>query len=257
MTQINDRAQRALPYIVGVALLGLVAVFVVVAFGQAEGSSRRQAAVDALSTDVRTLRQQVESSGQEPAAPDPDERVEDLPDSDSDAAVMPGPVGPRGPAPTAAQISAAVATVLASDPELAEPNIATAVVAYLQANPPPPGQPGRPPTDGEIGVAVAAFCSDGACRGTAGDRGPGPTDEQIATAVATYCDARGECRGVAGQDGAAGAAGRGIVSIICNDDNDWVVTFDQPPTEVIVDGPCRVETVPPPDPPTPTPTPGG
>lgn len=64
-----------------------------------------------------------------------------------------------------------------------------------------PGEPGRAPTTAEIQSAVAAYCAGGRCDGRS------PTTGQVRTAVLTYCDARGDCRGPAGEDGADGQPG--------------------------------------------------
>jgi hypothetical protein len=44
--------------------------------------------------------------------------------------------------------------------------------------------------------------------------------------------------GPAGADGADGADGRGIVSIACGGDNNWVITFTDDTTQTVA-GPCR------------------
>ena len=63
------------------------------------------------------------------------------------------------------------------------------------------GEPGRAPSTSEIQSAVAAYCAGGRCDGHS------PTTTQVRTAVLTYCDARGDCRGPAGEDGTDGDAG--------------------------------------------------
>lgn len=106
------------------------------------------------------------------------------------------------------------------------------------------GKPGRPPTDAEIALAVADYCSGRVCApseaeiaaqvraycnarddclgergrdgqdgaagadGEDGDDGRPPTDAEIAAEVAAYCAERNECRGAAGQDGQDGEDGR-------------------------------------------------
>lgn len=82
--------------------------------------------------------------------------------------------------------------------------------ATPSVTPPPPGTgpqgprglPGRPPTEEEIRVAVAAYCAD-----RDGCRGPGPTQQDVAAAVRAYCNDRGECRGPRGRVGESGPAG--------------------------------------------------
>ncbi|GAB2762158.1 hypothetical protein [Nocardioides pakistanensis] len=63
------------------------------------------------------------------------------------------------------------------------------------------GEPGRAPSTAEIRSALAAYCAGGRCDGRS------PTTAQVRTAVLTYCDARGQCRGPAGEDGADGQPG--------------------------------------------------
>lgn len=65
------------------------------------------------------------------------------------------------------------------------------------------GDPGRPPTEEEIAIAVAQFCSENNCDGP---QGPGPTSEQIAQAVSEYC-ANDNCKGEPGTNGADGDKG--------------------------------------------------
>lgn len=87
------------------------------------------------------------------------------------------------------------------------PVVTRTVTQTPQAGPQGPG-----PSNQQIQVAVAAYCSAVHC-------GAGPTAQQVAQAVASYCNAKGECRGApgqsivgpsgsAGQNGAAGPAGQ-------------------------------------------------
>lgn len=197
----------------------------------------------------------------------------------------PGPRGEEGRPPTAAEIREAVRSVFANQPDIPERKVESAVADYLSKNPPEQGESGRAPTEEEISVAVAAYCSDGSCvgpQGEDGEQGPPPSDEQIAAAVAEFCDSDGTCeppddelasavaeycsernmcRGPAGEDGSDGKDGRGIVDVACNSDADLVITYDQPPTTQVIDGPCRLPTPTPTVDPTPTssptPTPSG
>lgn len=246
-----------------VALLVLtLGVFVVYAFFAAAGSEERQTEIDQLEQQVQvlvdndeTLRTQLEDAGEVPIAPPPEDVIEDLPDADS-----PTPdIVVRAPSPV--EIRAAVSAVISSNPSFIQPQIIAAVTQHLVENPPADGEDGedggdgpagRAPTPEEIGIAVAAFCADDACKGDQGDtgaHGPGPTQEQIDAAIFAYCDARGECRGEPGRDG------RSIIDTDCVDTEDgsteWLFTYDQEPLEVRIEGPCRVK-VPGPDPTDPT-----
>jgi hypothetical protein len=61
---------------------------------EAHRADARGEAVATLAEDVRTLRAQVERLGGTPAAPPPEDAVEDLPGDD--VALIPGPQGPKG-----------------------------------------------------------------------------------------------------------------------------------------------------------------
>ncbi|MEV0963250.1 collagen-like protein [Streptomyces sp. NPDC049910] len=56
----------------------------------------RGTAVATLAGDVRALRTQVQARGETPAAPDPEQAVEDLPDRAEVPVPIPGPQGPPG-----------------------------------------------------------------------------------------------------------------------------------------------------------------
>lgn len=59
-------------------------------------ADRRGDAVSTLATDVRTLRAQVQARGGTPAAPDPEQAIDDLPARAEVPVPIPGPPGPRG-----------------------------------------------------------------------------------------------------------------------------------------------------------------
>lgn len=144
-----------------------------------------------LSSNYDALRDLFLSTGEAPVIPPTADEV-------ADGEVVPGPAGEQGkqgdpgPAPTDEQVR-------------------TAVVAYLEENPPPSG---RPPTDEEVEAAVAAFCEGrGGCVGPAGPPGPtgapgepgadgqpglGATQEDIAAAVSNFCAANSGCVGPEG-----------------------------------------------------------
>lgn len=69
-----------------------------------------------------------------------------------------------------------------------------------QGEPGKRGRRGPGPTDAQVAAAVDRWCRINGCVGE-------PTAAQVATALVTYCDARGECRGVAGEDGEDGTDG--------------------------------------------------
>lgn len=59
-------------------------------------ADRRGDAVTTLATDVRTLRSQIQAKGGTPAAPDPEQAVDDLPARAQVPVPIPGPPGPTG-----------------------------------------------------------------------------------------------------------------------------------------------------------------
>lgn len=60
------------------------------------------------------------------------------------------------------------------------------------------GEQGPPPTQAQISLAVANYCSDGRCDAK------NPSAEQVATAVSNYCSINNGCRGSNGSDGSSG-----------------------------------------------------
>lgn len=104
----------------------------------------RGEAVSTLAGDVRVLRAQIEAKGETPAAPDPEQAVEGLPDRAEVPVPIPGPPGPKG-------------------------------------DPGKPGKPGPTPADGQPGTdgADGVDGSDSTVPGPAGPQGPeGPTGPQ-------------------------------------------------------------------------------
>lgn len=240
----------------------------------AAAEQTRTAQRNALAADVNDLRAQVlrckdkpaDTPGcQTPVAPPPGVTVRAItgpagPSGPVGSPGLPGEPGRDGASVSAAQVSVAVGRFCAF------------------------GQCAKPPTPSQVSSAVVAFCADGACDGKdgvdgkpgdvgqngdpgvdgrpgspgadslvpgplgpvgiPGVNGPAPTPEQVATAVADYCATRGNCTGLtgpqgpagadsivpgpqgpAGVDGAPGAAGRGITSVTCADQRPTVLTF--------------------------------
>lgn len=60
------------------------------------------------------------------------------------------------------------------------------------------GKQGRPPTDAEIALAVANYCSGRVCA---------PSEAEIAASLRAYCDARNDCLGERGRNGKNGQDG--------------------------------------------------
>lgn len=124
---------------------------------------------------------------------------------------------------------------------------------------PADGQDGTSPSATQVSAAITTLCG-GSCKGEKGDTGPaseipGPAgaDSQVpGPQGVTGNDGKDGKDGDKGDTGDTGAPGRGITSISCGTDGDWVFTFTDDTTTTIT-GPCRVVT---PDPePTPDPTP--
>lgn len=160
-----------------VALLGLV-VFLLLVVGRASSridalntsEQSRDRAISALASGDSQLRAQVRSLGGTPNVPPPQVVV----------SAIPGTVGQQGPAPSDAQVAAAVAAylVLHPAPGVSSAQVSTAVTAYLIASPAP-----------------------------SGPAGPGPSEQQVAAAVASYMAANPAPSGPAGKDGSNGADG--------------------------------------------------
>ena len=168
----------ALYLVVAVALAGLV-VFGYQSFSDARNEDK--ARIDALSSGLREANRQLAELGQ-PTPPAPEQIVDEPEVVDTTTTTQPPPPPTSIPR---AQLDAAVDR-------------------YLAANPPADG---RPPTTEEIVSAVVAVCSaTGGCNGRDGRDAPAPTAAQIQAAVAAYCS-DGRCRGPRGEPGADGAPG--------------------------------------------------
>lgn len=189
-------------------------------------SEQRQVAVDELADQVRVLRDQLVDVGEKPVVPDPGELVEDIPEPNSgEPLVIRGRDGRDAPPPTMAQLRAIVLDVL---PDVTEPSLAALVANYLEANPPPSGAPG------ETGDAGAK--GDSGDQGVKGDKGEPGEDSTVP--------------GPAGADGQNGNDGRSLLNVDCNEEGNWILTFDREPFTQTINGPCRVDF-----PPEPTPNP--
>ncbi len=200
-----------------IAWVALVALGVVVAFTLVSLSSSRET----WRTQYSELWEEyVDTTGQEPVAPEPAE----VDESDAVPGTA-GAVGPQGPPPTDAQVRAAV----------------SAFCAETGCD----GPAGPGPSAEDVLAAVTAYCADDTCRGEPGEdgaAGPGPTADDILAAVAAYC-ASGACTGPegpvgpAGEQGAPGSPGCGIASTMCDSTTArWVVTYTD--GETVDAGPC-------------------
>lgn len=131
-----------------------------------EEADLRGEAVSTLAGDVRALRAQVKSQGEEPVAPDPTKAVEDLPDRAEVPVPIPGPRGPQGepgkdaptitpsPGPPGADgKDGADSTVPGPQGPQGEPGADSTVPGPSG----PPGRDGRDGVDGEDGQT----CPDG------------------------------------------------------------------------------------------------
>lgn len=121
----------------------------------------RGTAVSTLATDVRVLRAQIQAKGETPAAPDPGNAIEDLPERAEVPVPIPGPKGDKGdpgkPAPTITPQPGQPGadgrdgdTVVGPQGPPGEPGADSTV-------PGPQGPPGEPGTDGTDGQT----CPDG------------------------------------------------------------------------------------------------
>ncbi|MEV6105690.1 collagen-like protein [Streptomyces sp. NPDC051940] len=122
-------------------------------------ANRRGTAVSTLATDVRQLRAQVQAEGKTPAAPDPSEAVEDLPDRAEVPVPIPGPPGPAGeqgaPGPEGSPGPSGSPGAAGSDGVDGEPG-----PAGPQGEAGPAGPPGPAGEDGSDG-ADGQNCPDG------------------------------------------------------------------------------------------------
>jgi len=137
-------------------------------------ADRRGDAVSTLATDVRTLRAQVQARGGTPAAPDPEQAVDDLPARAEVPVPIPGPPGPKG-----------------------EQGERGATGPTPAPSPGPSGAAGQSGTDG--------------APGTAGPVGPaGPAGEQGPAGAPGPAGPAGKdgTNGADGRDGADGADGQ-------------------------------------------------
>lgn len=170
-----------------------------------------------------------------------------------------GEAGPRGPAPSASEVAQAVASYCAArdgcrgpggavGPPVTPDQVAAAVTTYCNAQGlckgpvGPAGVQGIPGKDGEDGQGI---------EGPAGPQGPPPSDEQVTVAVAGFCTQETQpCRGPAGPTGEPGPRGIGITQITCEgDDADsyWRITYSDGDIRTAV-GPCRIGPAPQPEP---------
>lgn len=128
-----------------------------------DAMSEQQSVIDVLVDDGRATREQLEALGQEPVAPPPEERVQELPDEPVVIRGERGPQGPRGfqgligpPGPTGAPGPV-------GDPGPAGPAG-------------PPGEAGQDGTDGATGPSGDTGATG--AQGPAGEPGPpGPAGE--------------------------------------------------------------------------------
>lgn len=160
------------------------------------------------------------------------------------------------------QVKAIATTVVANStwsPTIEQTN-AIARIAYEMI----PKQPTPSQLQNMLGATVATYCANDRCKGkdaptitpapgkdgtpgadstVAGPRGePGQnaTDEQVKAGVAAYCAANNNCEG---------PVGRGIASLVCQDDGTLLATYDKPDaegrtTQVIANSQCKVEPQP-------------
>lgn len=212
-TALVERGNRRDVYVF--ALLGLLLVVVAwVAVDRWQSANREEAAKANAASLAEQVHDTCENEGEAAEAlGSVCDRAEDISESPEVVSGEPGADGQDGedgqdgapgPAPSVAQVQAGVRAVLAQNPGLVGEPLNTAVAAWLTANPPSPGEPGRAATGAEILVAVQTVCADAACVGEPGEDGqdaPPVTDEQVQAQVAAYCDARGECRGEPGSAG--------------------------------------------------------
>jgi hypothetical protein len=165
----------------------------------------RGEAVRTLAADVRTLRDQVQAEGGTPAAPDPAEVVQDLPERAEVPVQVPGPPGPRGPAGPPGEPGATVTGPPGEPGKDGQDGAPGKDGAPGATGPPgspgatvtgPPGEPGKDGRDGKDGKDGAPGPSgppgprgDQGERGPRGEAGPPPSGWTFRWLGTTY-----ECR---------------------------------------------------------------
>lgn len=124
-------------------------------------ADRRGTAVSTLATDVRTLRAQVQARGGTPAAPDPEQAVDDLPARAEVPVPIPGPPGPRGvqgergatgPTPAPSPGPSGAAGRAGADSTAPGPAGAPGADSTVPGPAGPPGPAGQDGTDGKDGA---------------------------------------------------------------------------------------------------------
>lgn len=191
----DPRALHSASIVVAVAAIALVLYLVGLLSAQ----------VDVLEQALGDEQSNAEANGIEPVAPPAEDLIEDPEDYTPEPGPS-GPSGPPGPAgpgltdpeieaafaayfadhpyqfePSAAELTAAFASVLGEHPDLLNDQLYAAMAAYLAANPPPPGPAGADGQDGADG-ANGADGQDGA----QGEPGRPPTAEEIGAQVEAY-----------------------------------------------------------------------
>lgn len=184
--------RRLVISLAAVVLAALLAAWTVVQ------DQHQGAQIDALYAALGDSQTQIEDLGGDPVAPAPEDLLED-----PEYSPQPGPSGPPGPPgpgltdseieaafaayfaehpyqfePSAAELTAAFASVLRDNPDLLNDQLYSAMAAYLAENPPPPGPAGPAGADGADG----ADGQDGA----QGEPGPPPTAEEIRAQIEAY-----------------------------------------------------------------------
>jgi hypothetical protein len=196
MMMARVRRQRGnIMFYAAVVVLSVVVAFVIAeivklsdrADTAANASVERQEIVESLSADVESLRHQVTGLGEEPVAPDPDERTDDL-------TPIPGPQGERGP------------RGFTPSPQ----EVMTVVAEYLIENPPERGPAGADGSDGSDGESIVGPQGE---TGEPGESIVGPEGPQGEPGDSVTGPPGGD-----GSDGSDGVDGRGIVSVTIEGD---------------------------------------
>lgn len=199
-------AARDSPALVALAVVGILAVVMLVGFSVLDrrDAEQTQVALDQTAARARTLAEEIRgecATGQlhGPVC----EQADDVARTP-----VPAPVPVAAQVrPTAQEIDAAVTAYLVAHPPPAgrppsEVEVAAAVTQYLTANPP---DPGRPPTPEEITAAVELYFDEHPV--PPGDPGRPPTPEEIRAAVAAELAANPPPPGPQGPTGPTGPAG--------------------------------------------------
>lgn len=228
----DERRQLWIPILIALVLFVAGFVFLLVWFQSA--TSQQASHINQLSRETKANSEQAQANasalnkanGKLRAKGVPTVAASSVPGS-TGAQGIPGPPGPPGPPGENGKNGAAGASGPAgapgSDGAKGDPGVAGITGSQGPSGVDgAAGENGIPGEDGEQGPK-----GDSGEQGPKGDTGPAGEKGDAGT------------DGAPGKDGTDGKNGRGIDSISCGDDDNWLITYSDDTSET-VEGPCRV-----------------